>query len=236
MQWINVSLDILAGRGLSPYEAGDIGTLFDWCEDPAAGSVHAMVHAGDFLVDVVEIEANAVHQPSKPGDEVVMVLGGVLELTDDVDAGVRGGGRVQRFTKGEIVFIPQGWAGIYRCLPAERPFLELAIVPHDYFIPAPLAPSGRSPLRIAMSDQAKERSFQKGRYAIDAQGSGSAWEGPFHNETEKIVIVTAGTLTLANGNAHDTFEVGSIVVLPRGVTGEGATGADYRALVLNWLE
>ena len=34
-------------------------------------------------MDVVEIEDNAVHQPSKPADEIVCILNGVLTLTTD---------------------------------------------------------------------------------------------------------------------------------------------------------
>ncbi len=34
-------------------------------------------------MDVVKIEDNAVHQPSKPADEIVCILNGVLTLTTD---------------------------------------------------------------------------------------------------------------------------------------------------------
>src|SRR3546814_8925847 len=94
-----------------------------------------MPHRGQFIVDIVEIDANAVHQPSKPGDEVVVVLNGILRLTTDAD------GDVQDILAGEAVLIPAGWAGLYRVIGERGRFRELASVPHDYFDP------GVAPLR-----------------------------------------------------------------------------------------
>ncbi len=70
--WIEILPAALDGEGLAPYVAGEITNLFDWVENPAAGSAHLMAHRGHFLVDIVTIDANAVHQPSKPGDEIVV--------------------------------------------------------------------------------------------------------------------------------------------------------------------
>jgi uncharacterized cupin superfamily protein len=229
VNWIALPAQLLAGEGLEPYPPGDIGGLFDWAENPDAKSTHAMPHAGDLLVDIVSTEANAVHQPSKPDDEVVMVLGGVLELTDD------GTGIVQRFAKGEIVLIPKGWAGIYRCIPAQRDFLELAIVPRDYFEPAAPDPSGASPRRIAMPAEGTQE-FHRGRFAVDAQGNGTAWKAPFEQTADEVILIEQGTLTLMAESAAATFGPGSVVIMPKGLTGIGETSADYRAIAINWLE
>jgi len=85
MSWIQVSPAALKGEGLEPYVPGEITNLFDWAENPAGSSAHLIAYRGRFLVDIVTIEANAVHQPSKPGDEIVIVLEGTLQLTDDTD-------------------------------------------------------------------------------------------------------------------------------------------------------
>ena len=235
MHGIAMPPEVLQGRGFEPYPAGEIGTLFDWAENPGAASSHVMAHAGDFLVDVVEIEDNAVHQPSKPGDEVVLVLDGTLELTDDAD-GNRGGGQVRRFMRGEIVLIPKGWAGIYRCIAAERPFRELAIVPHDYFVTQQPAPTGRSPQRLLLPVSPGERHYHRGRYTVDAQGTGVAWAGASINAADEVIIITAGVLTLSSEAGSESFGAGSVVVLPRGLAMDGATSTDYQALALNWLE
>src|SRR3546814_11473259 len=79
-----------------------------------------MPHRGQVIVDIVEIDANAVHQPSKPGDEVVVVLNGILRLTTDAD------GDVQDILAGEAVLIPAGWAGLYRVIGERGRFRELA--------------------------------------------------------------------------------------------------------------
>src|ERR1700761_6283428 len=109
--WIEMPADAMRGKGLETYVAGEITSLFDWAENPQGRSWHRMPYRSQFILDIVKIEANCVHQPKKPGDEIVAVLNGVLELTDD------GSGEVQRFAKGECVLIPQGWAGLYRVIP-----------------------------------------------------------------------------------------------------------------------
>lgn len=95
-----------------------IRNLFDWAEDVTAGSAHLMPHRGQFIVDVVAIESNAVHQPSKPGDELVVVLNGILTLTDDSDR------KEQIIRAGEMVLIPAGWAGLYRVQAENGVFRE----------------------------------------------------------------------------------------------------------------
>ena len=228
MDWIAVSADLLAGKGLAPYPVGELAGLFDWAEDPSATSVHAVPYAGDFLVDIVSIEPNAVHQASKPDDEIVVVLDGVLELTDD------GGGSVQSFASGEIVLIPKGWAGIYRCIPGEKHFLELAIVPYDYFEPAAHAPSGLRPRRIVLTGAGTD-DFHRGRYAVAARGSGAAWHGRIEQSAEQVIVVTAGSITLAKDDLRDAFGAGTVLIMPRGLECLAETSADYRALALTWL-
>jgi uncharacterized cupin superfamily protein len=228
LRWIEVPPAALAGDGLKPYAAGEIVNLFDWAENPAAGSAHLMAHRGRLLVDIVAIEANAVHQPSKPGDEIVVVLEGQLQLTDDGD------GRQQSFGPGEAVLIPAGWAGVYRVIPGDRPFRELAIVPHDYFDDAAVPPpNGLSPRRLDPPMAPGSQLLHQGRYSVTAFAGGT----PRHRVApagEAIVRVLAGTLTLAAGDETAAFGPGDVLVLPEGFAGEAATSEDYRAVMARW--
>jgi uncharacterized cupin superfamily protein len=229
MHWIEVPPAALEGEGLAPYVAGEITNLFDWAEDPTAGSAHLMAHRGRFLVDIVTIDANAVHQPSKPGDEIVVVLEGQLQLTDDAD------GREQIFRTGETVLIPAGWAGVYRVIPGDRSFRELAIVPHDYFDEAAAPPpSGLSPRRLDPPSAAGRHELHYGRYSVSAVVGGFP-NHPVEAAPEAILRVLSGTLSLAVGDRNAEFGPGSVVALPEGFTGEAATSADYCALVARWI-
>jgi uncharacterized cupin superfamily protein len=229
MSWIEIAPAALDGEGLEPYGAGATTNLFDWAENPAAGSAHLMAHRGRFLVDIVTIDANAVHQPSKPGDEIVVVLEGQLQLTDDAD------GRQQGFGPGEAVLIPAGWAGLYRVVPGDRPFRELAIVPHDYFDAASIPPpSGLSPRRLDPPRTAGQHELHRGRYLV-AASVGGAPRRSVEATSEEIIRVLAGTLSLTAGARAAEFGPGRVVILPEGFAGEAETSRDYCALVARWL-
>ena len=129
VSWVDVSPRTIKRADFRSYSVSEIGHLFDWGENPNGQSAHVMPYRGQFIVDIVEIEANAVHQPSKPGDEVVVVVNGMLILTTDEN-------EIELvFRKGEVVMIPQGWAGLYRVAPENGSFLEFTIVPGNYFDP-----------------------------------------------------------------------------------------------------
>src|SRR3546814_17066251 len=95
--------------------------ISDWSSDVCssdlenleARSEHLMPHRGQFIVVIVEIDANAVNQPSKPGDEVVVVMNGILRLTTDEV------GAVTDILAGEAVLIPAGRDG-FHCVTGER--------------------------------------------------------------------------------------------------------------------
>lgn len=228
--WIEVPRSAMTGAGLAPYREGEITNLFDWAENPAGQSMHLMPHRQQFIVDLVEIEANAVHQPSKPGDEIVTVLNGSLRLTDDSD------GREQTFHAGESVLIPAGWAGLYRVIPGEGPFRELAIVPGDYFDAgvAP-APSEASPRRLTLPASSGQHTLHRGRYTVLADVVDDRWEQAFTCAGDEIIRVEAGSLQLTAASGRTAaFGPGSVVILPAGFTGSAVMTAGYRALVARW--
>jgi uncharacterized cupin superfamily protein len=229
VRWIEIPSAALDGEGLAPYVAGEITNLFDWAENPTAGSAHLLAHRGRFLVDIVSIDANAVHQPSKPGDEIVVVLDGQLQLTDDSD------GRQQIFGIGETVLIPAGWAGLYRVIPGDRSFRELAIVPHDYFDEALVSPpSDRSPCRLDAPMTTGQYELHHGRYSVTALVGGTS-RHPVDVPSEMVVRIVSGKLTLLSDGRAAEYREGAVLVLPQGLVAEAMTSDDYRALVARWI-
>src|SRR3546814_10173881 len=189
-----------------------------------------MPHRGQFIVDIVEIDANAVHQPSKPGDEVVVVLNGILRLTTDAD------GDVQDILAGEAVLIPAGWAGLYRVIGERGRFRELAIVPHDYFDPgvAP-PPNDKRPLRLDFPSAPGRHQLHRGCYEVEMVDLATAERGSVTTSSEEIIRVLAGTLKLIAGGASQTFAAGSVLVLPVDFHGDAETSAGYRSMNLRWI-
>jgi uncharacterized cupin superfamily protein len=233
--WIEVSPAAMRGQGLKPYEAGEITSLFDWAENPQGRSSHLMPHRAQFIVDVVRIEANVVHQPSKPGDEIVAVLNGVLELTDD------GSDASQRFSAGELVLIPLGWAGMYRVIPDGDDFLELALVPGNYFdVAAARAPTGARPRALIIPVQPGIHELHRGRYLVQAVVGGTAGAVDcsvgYEATCDEVIYVRGGNLTVAASGRHGQFEAGSVLVLPAGFSGQMQRSTDFQGLVARWLQ
>ena len=232
--WIEVPQAAMRGLGLRPYVPGEIASLFDWAENPQGQSSHLMLHRSQFIVDIVKIAANAVHQPSKPGDEIVWILRGVLEVTDDA-GGKHGGGDVQRFTAGELVLIPLGWAGLYRAIPDGDDFLELALVPGNYFDEATVhSPSGARPRALEVPTQPGIHELHRGRYVIQAVAEASAVARGHQTAGDEVIYVRHGTLAISAAGRSGLIEAGSIVVLPKGFSGRLESSADYRALIARW--
>jgi len=224
--WIAVPPEALRGEGLEPYPPGDIGGLFDWAENPQAGSTHLMPHAGEILLDIVDIEANAVHQPCKPDDEIVFVAAGTLRLTSDLDQSQLA------VPAGEAVFIPRGWAGIYRADPADGRFIEVAVVPHDYFDPTlPRERSAATPTLVALPQEAGRhaRSYGSYRLVVDDVEEQAATVCA----TDTLIRVLSGSLTLRDGDRRETLEAGRLAVLPKGFSGTLAGAPRARLLELS---
>ena len=229
VRWVAVPPAAMKGDGLQPYVAGEITNLFDWAENPDGGSLHLMPYRGRLLVDVVSIDANAVHQPSKPGDEIVLVLNGVLRLTTDAS------GAVQDFHAGEGVLIPAGWAGLYRVIPGDGPFRELAIVPWDYFQTS-AASSGESPRRLDVPTVQGVHELHSGRYTVQAHNAAEPCTWILGVDRDEIHQVRAGRLSLSAHGETASFDAGSVVVLPAGLRADAHTSAGYRALAIRWAE
>lgn len=221
----------MQGHGLEPYPASDFSTLFDWSEKADTSSVHVMPYAGQFLVDVVEIEDNAVHQPSKPDDEIVCILNGVLKLVTD-DTGV-----TQSFEAGDMVLIPAGWAGVYRVEAKRGPFRELCIIPHDYFDPSIVPhPSGLPARPIERLEQEGRNEMLKARYSIVVERHDAAKDWEIDAIGDEIIHVLSGTLVLETGGVNGSFSQGAFVVVPKGFAGKASASDGYQSLTARWLE
>jgi uncharacterized cupin superfamily protein len=232
-KWIEVPQGVLTTDPLQPYRPGEIDGLFDWAENPQGGSTHVIAHRGRLIVDVVEVEENAVHQVSKPGDEIVTVLNGTLELTTDHDQ------RLDIIEKGETVLIPAGWAGIYRCKPGNgRHFRELAIVPANYFEPGVAPPPQEvHPRKLDLGDRGNMKTtLHRNRYAVELECIGQAAGSTIAASPEAVVQILSGTLSLATEDKNAEFRPGSVVALPEGFAGEARVSDGYRALIARWVE
>lgn len=230
-KWIEVPRGVLAADPLQPYRPGEIDGLFDWAENMAGGSTHLIPHRAKLIVDVVEVEENAVHQISKPGDEIVTVLAGTLELTTDHDQ------RFDVIEQGETVFIPCGWAGIYRCKPdGGQHFRELAVVPSNYFDGNGPPPREVHPRKLDLAAGAEGRTtLHADRYAIELESIAEAAGGTIRSSPEEVIQVLSGTLTLTADGESASIGPGGVVILPQGFAGEAAVTEGYRALIARWV-
>ncbi len=205
--------------------------MVDWVESmDDAQSVHLNPYCSDFVIDVVAIKPNAVHTPSKPGDEFLLVLNGVLRLLTDSTK------IEQVFETGDMLMIPAGWAGIYRMESEDGWFRELAITPGDYFDPSRIPPpNDRSPFPLELPTVSGKHEIFKGRYMLEAENIEHANSRAVTSPSDQIIQVLAGSLTLTTGDKSASFGPGSVVVLPRGFTGTAKTPAGYRALNASWI-
>jgi uncharacterized cupin superfamily protein len=231
VKWVEVPPGALRGQGLAPYDFNASANLVDWVESMEdAQSVHLTPYCGDFVIDVVEIKPNAVHTPSKPGDEFLLVINGVLRLLTDSTK------IEQVFKAGDMLMIPAGWCGIYRMESEVGWFRELAITPGDYFVPTLIPPPNeRSPYPLELPRANGKHEIFKGRYVLEAENIEQAGSRAIVSSSDQIVQVLAGTLILTAGGDSASFGPGSVVVLPRGFAGSAKTEPGYRALNARWL-
>lgn len=229
VKWVQAPPGAFKGEGLSPY-AGEMAHLVDWAEDPGGRSAHLFAYYGQFVVDIVEIEPNAVHQPGKPGDEIVVVTNGMLSVTTD-STGVE-----QTFTAGEMVLFPAGWAGIYRVTSDDGRFRELAITPRSYFDPSHVTPpSQEAPRRLDLPSAQGKHLLHRNTYLVEAENIDRAAAWSIAAEADEVIQVLAGELTLSAAGDIASFGPGGVVALPKGFVGEAATTPGYRALNARWI-
>jgi uncharacterized cupin superfamily protein len=231
VNWVEVPPRALQGQGLAPIDFNASANLVDWVESmDDAQSLHLTPYCGDFVIDVVEIKPNAVHTPSKPGDEFLLVINGVLRLLTDST-------KVEQvFKAGDMLMIPAGWHGIYRMESEVGWFRELAMTPGDYFVPSLIPPANdRSPYPLELPRASGKHEMFKGRYVLEAENIEQPRSWAVTSSSDQVIQVLAGTLMLTTGGESASFGPGSIVVLPRGFAGTARSLPGYRALNARWL-
>jgi hypothetical protein len=224
VKWIEVPPGWQKGEGMGPYE-GETAHMLDWVENMQGRSAHMFAYMGQLIVDVVEIEPNAVHQTGKPGDEIVVVINGALRLITDATKAE------QTFHAGEMVMFRAGWAGVYRVTSDAGPFRELAIVPHDYFDASrPLPVSAETPRKIELPRAAGKHELFRNTYIVESEFLEEAKTWPITAASDEVIRV----LALRVGAETGHFGNGSVVVLPKGFRGEATCSAGYRAVIASW--
>jgi uncharacterized cupin superfamily protein len=228
IKWVEVPPSWQRGEGLVPY-AGETAHMLDWVENMHGRSAHLFPHVGQLIVDVVEIEPNAVHQLGKAGDEIVVVVNGALNLITDATK------VEQTFKAGEMVMFRAGWSGIYRVMSEAGPFRELAIVPHDYFDASRPAPVSReTPGRIEPPLAIGKHELYRNTYIVEAENIDRAGDWSIAASSDEVIQVLAGGLTLRAAGDSAAFGPGSVVILPKGFIGEASATAGYRAVTARW--
>jgi uncharacterized cupin superfamily protein len=228
LKWVEVPPSWQKGEGMIPYE-GETGHMLDWVENMQGRSAHLFAHMGQLIVDVVEIEPNAVHQIGKPGDEIVVVINGALRLTTDASK------VEQTFHVGEMVMFRAGWCGIYRVMSDNGPFRELAIVPHNYFDTSkPLPVSAETPSKIELPLAPGKRELFRNTYIVESEHLDRARSWQISAASDEVLQVLGGELTLRAAGEVGNFGPGSVLILPKGFVGEAAASAGYRAMTVRW--
>jgi uncharacterized cupin superfamily protein len=231
VKWVEVPPGALKGQGLAPYDFNASANLADWVESmDDAQSVHLTPYCGDCVIDVVEIKPNAVHTPSKPGDEFLLVINGVLRLLTDST-------KVEQvFKAGDMLMIPAGWHGIYRMESEVGWFRELAITPGNYFVPSLIPPpNDRSPYPLELPRASGKHEIFKARYILEVENLEHAGSWAVASSSDQVIQVLAGARMLTSGGESASFGPGGIVVLPRGFAGTAQPLPGYRALNAHWV-
>jgi uncharacterized cupin superfamily protein len=228
VKWVEVPSGWQKSEGMIPYE-GETAHMLDWVENMQGRSAHLFAHTGQLIVDVVEIEPNAVHQTGKPGDEIVVVINGALQLITDATKAD------QTFHAGEMVMFRAGWAGIYRVMSDDGPFRELAIVPRDYFDASrPLPVSAETPQKIELPTSPGKRELFRNTYVVESERVECAKAWAITTCADEVVQVLSGRLTLRAGAEEGAFGKGSVVILPKDFAGEATASPGYSAVTARW--
>jgi uncharacterized cupin superfamily protein len=225
--WLRVSDDLLHGKGLvDPYNMGSMEPFIDWVDNPEAQTIYKVLLRGELLVEIAETTNVAAHFPNFPNDELIYIIAGGITLTSDaskVD---------QSFYAGDRVMIPKGWAGIWRVHAGV--YRAIATVPANYFdisSQQTAPPNGVSVFAIDPPKTLGTHQLHNGTYIVEAQNAFREETVPVALQSDEVIHVLGGTLTLNAADQSEMFNPGDVVVLPKGFEGESHATAGYRALI-----
>ena len=228
IQWLRVSDRLLSGNGLDgTFDMAKMGQFIDWVENKQSKAIYKAAYLGQLRVNVIETSGNAVHLPDFPNDELIYILVGGLTLTADstkID---------QTFYAGDRILVPKGWSGVWRVHAGV--YREIALTPSDYYDgknqSRPL-PKSASVLVVDPPNAPGTRLLYRGAYIVEAQNADGTETRSFAQQSDEVVHILRGTLTLRTANKSAIFKPGDIVIVPRGFTGESQVSAAYRAVIV----
>lgn len=227
IEWLRVPDDLLSGKGIN--ESLDLGKQVQHVDTKAGSAeLRKVVYSGQLRTSVVQGAADAIHLPSFPDDEFFCVVVGRLTLTADETK------NDQDFYAGDCVFVPRGWAGVWR--QHAGLYRELATVPSSYSFSTsvesnPPVKGARAFLLEVPADAGTHR-LHTGSLMIEAENASRDDTRPVTANSDETIRILRGNLTLKSAAKAETFKPGDIVILPKGLDAQMRVSAGYRALIV----
>lgn len=226
VEWLRVPDDLLSGNGIN--EPMDLGQFKHEPSKDAVSDMRKVVFAGQLRTSVIQGGADAIHLPSFPDDEFFCVIVGRLTLTADENK------IGQVFYPGDCVFVPKGWAGVWR--QHSGVYRELATVPTSYSFSESVTSNppvkGARAFALEVPKEPGTHRLHTGSLIVEAENAvrDSTQSGTV--ETDETVRVLRGNLTLKMADRSEIFKPGDIVIVPKGSNAEMQISAGYQALIV----
>ncbi len=228
IEWLRVPDDLLSGKGIN--DSFDFRKQVEHVGDKAAtADQRKIVFAGQLRTSVIQGGgAMRYIYPVFPDDEVFCIIVGALSLTADenkID---------QDFYPGDCVFVPKGWAGVWR--QHAGMYREWATVLASYSFSESIQanPPVKGARAFVLDVPRKPGRYQlhNGSLFVEANNVSRGDTRSITTQADETILILGGNLTLRTGDKSEIFKPGDIVILPKGLDAEMQVGAGYRALTV----
>jgi uncharacterized cupin superfamily protein len=225
--WLRVPDELLSGKGIN--DAFDFRNQVEHVGNKdATADQRKVVFAGQLRTSVVQGAGDAIHLPSFPDDEVFCIIVGRLTLTADenkVD---------QVFDAGDCVFVPKGWAGVWR--QHAGAYREWATVPASYSFSESIESNppvkGARAFALGVPDKTGTHRLHDGSLIVEAENASGDITRSIAAESDETIHILRGNLTLKGTDKSEIFKPGDIVILPKGLRAQMQVSAGYKALIV----